>query len=120
MAAEDGGSLADRVSDAVRREVAAVVRLEASAIDTTASLQAYGMDSMLQVELAGNLEENLGVPILPTDFYRATTIDALVTHILAHHAEEMQRLFQGPEDSAAPTAVALDSFQAVMSTRCGS
>lgn len=108
-----GWSLADRVSDAVRREVAAVVRLEASAIDTTASLQAYGMDSMLQVELAGNLEENLGVPILPTDFYRATTIDALVTHILAHHAEEMQRLFQGPEDSAAPTAVALDSFQAV-------
>jgi acyl carrier protein len=55
---------------------------EANAIDRTRPLSDYGLDSMVAVELSGQLEQRLGRPISPSIAWELPTVAELATHLM--------------------------------------
>ncbi|MFJ9005164.1 acyl carrier protein [Streptomyces canus] len=65
----------------LRARVAHYAQLDAAAIDTTATLTTYGLDSVYALILCGDIEDHLGVALEPTVAWDHPTIDALAGHL---------------------------------------
>ena len=80
----------------LRARVAHYAQLDAAAIDTTATLTTYGLDSVYALILCGDIEDHLGLALEPTVAWDHPTIDAL-----AGHLEALARVRRGgPRDLA--------------------
>ena len=65
----------------LRARVAHYAQLDAAAIDTTATLTTYGLDSVYALILCGDIEDHLGLALEPTVAWDHPTIDALAGHL---------------------------------------
>jgi NAD(P)-dependent dehydrogenase (short-subunit alcohol dehydrogenase family)/acyl carrier protein len=65
----------------LQEQVAHVLRLPAARIGLTRPLDAYGLDSLMAVELKNRMESSLGVMLSSTVVWNYPTISALATHV---------------------------------------
>lgn len=65
-----------------------VLRIESQRIDPAESLEAYGIDSILIVQIIEALQE-IFEDVSSTLFFEVQTVDALVTHFLQHQREAL-------------------------------
>ncbi len=87
----------------VLRLTAAALRMETAELDTSASLAGYGIDSIAITEVMGQIGRFLGVPLAPTVFFEAGTLDELVGILRARHPHPIAARY------AAQQAVALSA-----------
>lgn len=83
--------------------VAAETGVPVGEIELAASLDTYGIDSVMIVRLTDELEKSFG-PLPKTLFFEHRTLDAVLTYFLEHHAERLQALTS--ERSASPRTLA--------------
>ncbi|MBZ3906728.1 acyl carrier protein [Streptomyces brasiliscabiei] len=65
----------------LRARVAHYAQRDVADITTTASLTAYGLDSVYALVLCGDIEDHLGLVLEPTVAWDHPTIDALARHL---------------------------------------
>ena len=63
------------------RSMARTLKIDADAIETNVAFDRYGMDSVVAVELTGELEKLAGRKLSPTLMYDYPTVDALSGHL---------------------------------------
>jgi amino acid adenylation domain-containing protein len=87
--------------------VAAETAIPVAQIELSASLDAYGIDSLMIVRLTDELEKAFG-PLPKTLFFEYRTLDAVVGYFLKHHADRLAAVVgradaaPRPHPSAAP------------------
>ncbi|SHN17934.1 acyl carrier protein [Actinacidiphila paucisporea] len=64
------------------QHVAAYTRLSADAIDRTAPLTGYGLDSVAALSLCGDIEDEFDLAVEPTVAWDHPTVEALVAYLL--------------------------------------
>ncbi|MBE9500649.1 hypothetical protein IHE61_30230 [Streptomyces sp. GKU 257-1] len=87
----------------LRTRLSAVLKVPAERITETETLDRFGIDSVMIMELNAALADSL--PDLPqTLFFEHRTLGALADHLTAHHPEELRRLLPapGPAPAAEP------------------
>ncbi|WP_431980527.1 SDR family NAD(P)-dependent oxidoreductase [Streptomyces qinglanensis] len=114
--AADGGELRAVAVEMLRTRLSTVLKVPAARITETETLDRFGIDSVMIMELNAALADWL--PDLPqTLFFEHRTLGALADHLTAHHPEELRRLLPAPSPAQAPvpapgTAPAADSAAA--------
>ena len=81
-----------KTQDWLRREFSVVLKLDAQKIDPQAQLEAYGIDSLLQMELTEELEKTFG-PLSATLFFEYQTLGDLTGYFVQAHAARLAELF---------------------------
>ena len=77
--------------DYLRRLFARTLKIDASELDVRASFSAYGVDSLIVMELMKHMERDLGK--LPTTMlFEHTTIEGVATHLRETRSEALARL----------------------------
>ncbi|MEU5718129.1 SDR family NAD(P)-dependent oxidoreductase [Streptomyces sp. NPDC020403] len=91
-----------------KRLLASVIDLPADRIDAEASLEEYGVDSVMTMEMTRTLEEVFGT--LPkTLFFEHRTITALTRHLLQTHPRHIGELIPAAGGRRQPPAAAPDA-----------
>ncbi|MEV4757002.1 acyl carrier protein [Micromonospora sp. NPDC049559] len=70
------------LTDWLVERVAYYVERDPAEIDPTRQLTIYGMDSVYTLGLAGDIEEEFGVPVDPTVAWDNPTIEAIADYVL--------------------------------------
>ncbi|HEU4834422.1 MAG TPA: amino acid adenylation domain-containing protein [Pyrinomonadaceae bacterium] len=73
---------ADGISDWLRQRLAERLAMTAEQVDVNHSIVSYGVDSLLAVELAHDIETHLGVVLPLADFLRSPSISQLTQTVL--------------------------------------
>jgi acyl transferase domain-containing protein/acyl carrier protein/SAM-dependent methyltransferase len=106
---------ADRaVFSAVAQTLADVLGIGADEIDAATELTAYGLDSMLAVQLADRLNQTLGLELTSTSAFDHPTLGALVRFALADGARA-QRAREAAANRHVPARVAVAGSPATLS-----
>jgi acyl carrier protein len=71
----------DDIQDWLTSAIARSLNLQPDEIDTSVAFDRYGMDSVVAVELTGDLEKLAGRSLSPTLMYDYPTIEALSAHV---------------------------------------
>jgi phthiocerol/phenolphthiocerol synthesis type-I polyketide synthase C len=95
------GELLSALTDFVRRQVAAVLRIAPERIEAGAQLQELGMDSLMAVELAASVEDHLGVQLSALSLGDAPTVE----RIAARLAQQLRPAHEGEPPRAASADV---------------
>ncbi|WP_435103795.1 SDR family NAD(P)-dependent oxidoreductase [Arhodomonas sp. AD133] len=96
----------DRAIAQLRRVLAAALKLAPGRIDPDASLERYGMDSVIAVDVVSKLESAFG-PLSSTLLLEVQTIRALARHLLEEHPAQAQTwIGVDRESEAAPAETA--------------
>ena len=82
----------DEIQNWLIQGIARSLKIDADEIDTSVAFDRYGMDSVVAVQLTGELEKRLGYPMSPTLMYDYPTIDALSQHVVEELASADERL----------------------------
>jgi acyl transferase domain-containing protein/NADPH:quinone reductase-like Zn-dependent oxidoreductase/NAD(P)-dependent dehydrogenase (short-subunit alcohol dehydrogenase family)/acyl carrier protein len=93
------------LENAVKAEVAAVLRMMATRVPTDRALKTLGLDSLMALELRNRLEKRTGLALSPTLAWNHPTVRALALHL----AERLNVALDAPVRSdarAEPTAAA--------------
>lgn len=90
--------LLEKAQDYIRRQLASLLKLPAQKIDTKATMERYGIDSVMAMNLTNQLEKTFG-SLSKTLFFEYQTLAELSAYFVKHHAEKLKELF-------APTAPA--------------
>ena len=99
--ADAGRDIADKAAAYFTRLLASVIRLPAARIDAEAPFDAYGIDSVMTMDLTRGLEEVFGT--LPkTLFFEHQSIRALTRHFLDAYPAKMRELL--PTTATPPSA----------------
>lgn len=85
----------------VLRLTATALRMDPGALDASAPLACYGIDSIAITEVMGQIARFLGVPIAPTVFFEAGTLNELIAILRTRHPKIVAARYATP---AAPTA----------------
>ncbi|WP_416966651.1 SDR family NAD(P)-dependent oxidoreductase [Streptomyces sp. 4F14] len=88
----------DRLIEHLRGVLAGVLKLSAGRLDSRVPLDDYGLDSVLVMESNSLLGKDFP-GLRGTVFFECRTVDDLADHILAEHADAVNRLF--PEEPRA-------------------
>jgi amino acid adenylation domain-containing protein/non-ribosomal peptide synthase protein (TIGR01720 family) len=75
-------SNAGEIAEWIRRQLAAKLRIDAGAIDVDSSITRYGVDSLIAVELAHNIETQLGVLLPMSEFISSQSITQIAARCL--------------------------------------
>lgn len=75
----------DNLAVDVLRLTATALRMEPGTLDASAPLASYGIDSIAITEVMGQIARFLGVPVAPTVFFEAGTLNELVAILRARH-----------------------------------
>jgi acyl carrier protein len=65
----------------VREQVAQVLRLTPSRVDSATPLRSFGIDSLMSLELRNRLEQGLKLPLAASLTWNYPTIEALVPYL---------------------------------------
>jgi acyl transferase domain-containing protein/NADPH:quinone reductase-like Zn-dependent oxidoreductase/acyl carrier protein len=84
------------VTNAVRDEIAQILRIAPERIETTVPLAELGMDSLMAVELATSLESQMGIEISALSLGDAATIERIAARV----ARQLRPAAHQPEGSA--------------------
>ncbi|MEW2218411.1 SDR family NAD(P)-dependent oxidoreductase [Streptomyces sp. NPDC006990] len=85
----------------LRTRLSAVLKVPAERITETETLDRFGIDSVMIMELNAALADSL--PDLPqTLFFEHRTLGALADHLTAHHSAELRRLLPTPSPAPVP------------------
>lgn len=87
---------ADKIKDFLRQQVAGVLKIDSSGIETDRPLSDFGLDSLTSFELKSRIETQLGLSLPIGSFLQRPTIDAIVPAIA-------ERLTSGDGASASAT-----------------
>jgi acyl carrier protein len=94
------------MTDHIQSLAARVFRMDREKIDISESLSAFGLDSMMAMELKGRVELTLRVPISVLELLKGVSIGDLSKSLLAkvrdQHSEIIQMLDGLSEEPAAP------------------
>lgn len=74
---------ADEITDWIADYLSRDAGVPAGSIDTSASFDTFGLDSAVAIEMTGDLERWLGMPVDPMLLYDHPTVDALAGHLAA-------------------------------------
>ncbi|MBV9493032.1 MAG: SDR family NAD(P)-dependent oxidoreductase [Acidobacteria bacterium] len=101
-------SLAEKAQDFLRQELSGILKMPVSKLDPQATLEKYGIDSILAVRLTNQLEKTFG-PLSKTLFFEYQTIAALAGYFVKSHAatlrQKLGRTAQEPEAKATTALV---------------
>jgi acyl carrier protein len=86
------------------RRIAKQIEVEPSAIDTTERFDNYGLDSIVAVTVAGDIEKVVKRDLSPALLFEHATIDALAAYLAAHLAGELTTHLAGDPASDEPPA----------------
>ncbi|MCX7366161.1 MAG: beta-ketoacyl synthase N-terminal-like domain-containing protein [Alphaproteobacteria bacterium] len=75
----------------LRKLVARTLRMDAGEVDVHEPLEAYGIDSILVVQIVDALRESFS-DVRSTLLFECQTVDALAEHFVRHHPDEVARL----------------------------
>jgi len=97
----DQDALRGRLQDWLRRRFGAVLKLSSQRIDVRASLEQYGIDSILAMQLTGELEKSFGA-LSKTLLFEHQTIASLANYLLRAFPEIAAREVAREEGERAP------------------
>jgi acyl carrier protein len=81
LAAEPGRPRRSVLEQYVREQVAQVLRLTPSRVDSATPLRSFGIDSLMSLELRNRLEQGLKLPLAASLTWNYPTIEALVPYL---------------------------------------
>ena len=97
----DEETLRGRLQDWLRRRFGAVLKLSSQRIDVRASLEQYGIDSILAMRLTGELEKSFGA-LSKTLLFEHQTIASLANYLMRTFPEAAAREVAGEEGERTP------------------
>ncbi|KAG9596647.1 hypothetical protein KCV01_g9442, partial [Aureobasidium melanogenum] len=100
----DGDEMLVKLRDHLRREFASVLKLRADRIDSRASLDDYGVDSIVAMKLTRRIEASFG-PQPKTLLFEYRDLAALADHLLRAYPDAVGALFKS--DAVASVAARL-------------
>ncbi|MBY0088465.1 SDR family NAD(P)-dependent oxidoreductase [Brevibacillus brevis] len=77
-----------KVREYLKKEISAVIKLPAYKIDEDASLEKYGIDSVMAMQLTNQLEKAFG-SLSKTLLYEYQNIEDLTDYLFAHHRDKI-------------------------------
>ena len=83
----------------LRKEFSSVLKIAQHKIDTSAALENYGIDSVIAMNLTGQLEKSFGA-LSKTLFFEYQTIDELSEYIVDNFQEKLTSLLSIPTQTA--------------------
>jgi polyketide synthase PksL len=100
----DDATLSERLIAHLRCLLAEITQVREADIDCDQTMEEYGLDSFVIVEMTGRLEEVFG-PLSKTLMFEHITLSALATYFIAHHRGAAVAIFGGDaRDADAPRA----------------
>jgi len=100
-----GGELTEQTRDYLRRQLASLIKLPFAKVDPSAPLEKYGIDSILAMDMIGQLERTFG-SLSKTLFFEHQTIDELTGYFLDAHPSALESLFKVSKSTSTPTKAA--------------
>ncbi|SAL32890.1 polyketide synthase [Caballeronia udeis] len=101
--------LRGETQDYLRKQFAALFKLPRHKIDPHASLDKYGIDSILAMDLIRQLEKTFG-PLSKTLMFEYQSVDELTDYFMRSHAARLVELFAAPAAAAVgPQQARIDS-----------
>jgi myxalamid-type polyketide synthase MxaB/epothilone polyketide synthase D len=99
------------VEQAVREQVAGVLRMDAVRLDPRVPLRSLGIDSIMGLELRNGLESSLGLTLSATLIWTYPTVAALSEHLTGELASAEDPIREPPpeQDRSAPPLIPLAS-----------
>ena len=97
-----GTDLQERTEAFLKKQLAALLKLPANRIDAAAPFEKYGINSIMTMNLTGELEKLFG-SLPKTLFFEYQTLSELAGYFVRQHRARMEALFA---DAAAPAAAA--------------
>jgi acyl carrier protein len=88
IAAPEGPLTEAALRDWLTRRIASQVELDPAEIDPAVGVHEYGLDSLVAVQITGDIEKLLKRPLSPALLFEYTTIDALARHLAAADSQE--------------------------------
>lgn len=96
----DGAVLYEKTAEFLKRSVADEINLPVEEIDSEASFEEFGIDSIIIHHLNAKIEKELG-PASKTLFFEFKNLQQLTDYFVKHHAVELTNYFGlRPEDNA--------------------
>ena len=83
----------DSIQNWLISAIARSLKIDADEIDTSVAFDRYGMDSVVAVQLTGELQKEINQDLSPTLMYDYPTIEALCEHIAEQLALESEGVF---------------------------
>jgi acyl carrier protein len=77
----DGPLTEDTLRDWLTRRIASQVELDPGQIDPAVAVHEYGLDSLVAVQITGDIEKVLNRPLSPALLFEYTTIHELARHL---------------------------------------
>jgi acyl transferase domain-containing protein/aryl carrier-like protein len=112
-----GDGLRERSRKALARLVGEAIRLPSHQVDTSATLDKYGIDSILVVQLTNALQ-GIFSDVHSTVFFEHQTIDALVEHFMLTQRDALIR-WVGADAAPAPAAAESTALPKLVLPRAG-
>ena len=81
LAPIEGPITEDTLRDWLTRRIANQVELDPAQIDPTVGVHEYGLDSLVAVQITGDIEKVLNRPLSPALLFEYTTIAELARHL---------------------------------------
>ncbi|OUQ87318.1 polyketide synthase [Brevibacillus brevis] len=81
--------LREKSTEYIKQQIAETLKLPSNRIDASEPLEAYGMDSILSVQLINQFRKIFGETISGTLFFEYQTVDDLVEHLLETQREAL-------------------------------
>ena len=88
----DSGDLLEKTQEYLQRQFSDLLKLPAQKIDPLASLEQYGIDSVLAMQLINRLEKTFG-SLTKTLIFEYQTVRELSGYFIAHYAAQLTALF---------------------------
>ncbi|NOY17301.1 MAG: acyltransferase domain-containing protein [Gammaproteobacteria bacterium] len=82
------------LNDLLKKKVSKYLRQESSQISTHESLIGLGLESLMAVDIVGQMNEMLGLTLEPTSMFEYSTIEQLTGHIYTEYGEQIIRKFK--------------------------
>ena len=114
--AADAQALTAKTEDFLRKALSGLLKLPASRIDPRAAMEAYGIDSILAMQLTNVLEQTFG-SLPKTLFFEYQTIRELARYFVDSHTGTLASLFDAANAGAANSAVMHERMPASTPTR---
>ena len=96
------GSLDALVIDTILSALSHTLKIARSAIDRDEPFSDYGVDSILGTSFVKKVNEALGITLNPAILYDYSTVERLVSHVMATYSDQMMSILQAKAPASAP------------------
>ncbi|CAM2067520.1 SDR family NAD(P)-dependent oxidoreductase [Sulfidibacter corallicola] len=92
------GASSEKTADFIKELLSSTIKLPAHEIQAEAPLEAYGIDSIMAMEMTSRLEETFGT-LSKTLFFEYQTIQELADYFLEQHPDKIPQLFNETQEA---------------------